>query len=102
MAGSPAEKPSRRLRFSGQASGKDGLGRESEPKASGSRVGKKTLHLLHLAALALLLYFFALAARAFGVQVAFAIFLPLGILVELKFWWTLFTPAREDRRRPNG
>ncbi len=58
----------------------------------------KALHLLHLAALALLLYFFALTARYFGATVAFAIFLPLGALVELRFWWTLFTPDR--RRRP--
>ena len=59
----------------------------------------KGLHLLHLAALALLFYFFALTARYFGATVAFAIFLPLGILVELRFWWTLFTPDRSRRPR---
>ncbi len=58
----------------------------------------KTRHLLHLAALALLLYLFALTAQAFGARVAFAVFLPLGVLVELRFWWTLFTPGRQDRR----
>ncbi len=57
----------------------------------------RTRHLLHLAALAVLLYLFALTAEALGATPAFAIFLPLGILVELKFWWTLFTP---DRRPP--
>ncbi len=55
-------------------------------------------HLLHLAALALMLYFFALTAQAFGARVAFAIFLPLGVLVELRFWWTLFFPERKDPR----
>ncbi len=59
----------------------------------------KTLHLLHLAALALLLYSFALTARYFGAAAAFAIFLPLGILVELRFWWILFTPDRGRRPR---
>ena len=62
-----------------------------------ARAGK-ALHLLHLAALALLLYCFALTARTFGATVAFAIFLPLGILVELRFWWTLFTPGRSCPR----
>ncbi len=57
----------------------------------------KTRHLLHLAALALLFYLFAMAARVLGVTVAVAIFLPLGILVELRFWWTLFTPDRSER-----
>ncbi len=61
----------------------------------------KGRHLLHLAALMLLLYFFALTARAFGATVAFAIFLPLGILVEIRFWWTLFTPSREEREPRN-
>ena len=50
-------------------------------------MSNKGRHLLHLAALMLLLYFFALPARAFGATVAFAIFLPLGILVEIRFWW---------------
>ncbi len=59
----------------------------------------KTRHLLHLAALALLLYLFAMAARVLGVMVAVAIFLPLGILVELRFWWTLFTPDRTRSER---
>jgi multidrug transporter EmrE-like cation transporter len=59
----------------------------------------KALHLLHLAALALLLYFFALSARYFGATVAFAIFLPLGILVEVRFWWMLFTSDRNRRSR---
>ncbi len=61
----------------------------------------KTLHLLHLAALALLLYVFALTARSFGATVAFAIFLPLGILAEFRFWWTLFTPDRSRRESPD-
>ncbi len=60
----------------------------------------KGRHLLHLAALMLLLYFFALTARTLGATVAFAIFLPLGILVEIRFWWTLFTPSREKREPP--
>ena len=64
-------------------------------------MSSKTLHLLHLAALALLLYLFAFTAKAFGVQVAFAVFLPLGVLVEVKFWWTLFTPDRSRRERPD-
>ncbi len=51
----------------------------------------RTRHLLHLAAVALLLYLFALTARFLGVTVAFAIFLPLAIVVELRFWLTLFT-----------
>lgn len=61
----------------------------------------KTRHLLHLAALALLLYLFALTARALGVIVAFAIFLPLGMIVEIRFWWTLFSPNRDGRRPEN-
>ncbi len=61
----------------------------------------KTRHLLHLAALALLLYLFAMTAKVFGVTVAFAIFLPLGMLAELRFWWTLFTPDRSQRERPD-
>ncbi len=63
-------------------------------------MGAKTRHLLHLAALALLLYLFAMAARVLGIMVAFAIFLPLGVLVECKFWWTLFVPDRQ-RKRPD-
>ena len=59
-------------------------------------MSSKGRHLLHLAALMLLLYLFALTARALGAMVAFAIFLPLGMLVELRFWWTLFTPDRRD------
>ncbi len=61
----------------------------------------KTQHLLHLGALMLLLYFFALTARALGAMVAFAIFLPLGILVEIRFWWALFTPDRGQRVKPD-
>ncbi len=61
----------------------------------------KTRHLLHLAALALLFYLFAMSAKVLGVIVAFAIFLPLGILFELRFWWTLFTPDRSQRERPD-
>ncbi len=59
----------------------------------------KARHLLHLAALALLLYLFAMTARVLGVTVAFAIFLPLGMIVELRFWWTLFTPDRTRSER---
>ena len=62
-------------------------------------MSSKGRHLLHLAALMLLLYFFAMTARALGATVAFAIFLPLGVLVELRFWWTLFTPDRNRRER---
>ena len=61
----------------------------------------KTRHLLHLAALALLFYLFALTARILGAAVAFAIFLPLGVLVEVKFWWTLFKP-NSDQSRPDN
>ncbi len=49
----------------------------------------------------LLLYFFALTARALGAMVAFAIVLPLGILVEIRFWWTLFTPEGDQRVEPD-
>ncbi len=62
----------------------------------------RTRHLLHLAGLALLLYLFAMTARILGAMVAFAIFLPLGILFELRFWWTLFTPGRDRRDEPGG
>lgn len=62
----------------------------------------KARHLLHLAALMLLFYFFALTAKAMGAMVAVAIFLPLGVLVEVRFWWTLFTPSRKDRERGDG
>lgn len=54
-------------------------------------------HLLHLAVLALLLYGFAMTARVLGAMAAFAIFLPLAVVVELRFWWTLFTPSRRRR-----
>ncbi len=84
-----------------RSSGTDGLGQEAEPKARVRWGGTKGRHLLHLAALMLLLCFFALTAMALGATVAFAIFLPLGILVELKFWWTLFTPDRNRRQGPN-
>ena len=59
-------------------------------------MSSKGRHLLHLAVLMLLLYLFALTAKALGAIVAFAIFLPLAILVELRFWWTLFTPGRRN------
>lgn len=56
----------------------------------------KTQHLVHLAGLALLLYFFAITAKILGIMVAVAIFLPLGAIVELRFWWKLFTPDRSQ------
>ncbi len=59
-----------------------------------------TRHLVHLAGLALLFYLFALTARVLGVMVAVAIFLPLGMLFELRFWWTLFTTWRGRRPAP--
>ncbi len=61
----------------------------------------KTRHLLHLAAWMLLFYLFALTASILGATVAFAVFLPLGILFELRFWWTLFTPDHSRRQRPD-
>lgn len=60
-------------------------------------MSRKRQHLLHLAGLTLLLYFFALTANVLGAKVACLIFLPLGLLVELRFWWTLFTPDRGQR-----
>ncbi|MEM7349791.1 MAG: hypothetical protein AAF657_03225 [Acidobacteriota bacterium] len=53
----------------------------------------RTQHLLHLAGLALLFYFFALTARSFGVSVAVWVFLPLAVLFECRFWWKLFKPG---------
>lgn len=61
-----------------------------------------TRHLIHLAGLALLFYLFALTARILGVMPAVAIFLPLGALFELRFWWSLFTTARDRRRVPTA
>ncbi len=59
-----------------------------------------TRHLVHLAGLALLFYLFAVTARILGIMPAVAIFLPLGALFELRFWWTLFTTWRDRRRAP--
>lgn len=62
-----------------------------------------TRHLLHLAGLAVLFYGFAFAARALGVMIAFAIFLPLGLLFECRFWWRLFRPgAKLDTQSPDS
>ncbi len=54
----------------------------------------KTKILLHLAALALLFYFFALTARFAGATLAAALFLPLAVVFECKFWWELFSRHR--------
>ena len=43
-------------------------------------MSRKALHLLHLAAIALFLYVLALAARAGGAALAFAVLLPAGAI----------------------
>ena len=53
-------------------------------------MSRKALHLLHLAAIALFLYVLALAARAGGAALAFAVLLPAGAVAELLFWIRLF------------
>lgn len=61
----------------------------------------RTKHLLHLAALAFLFYLFALTARFAGATIAVAIFLPLGVVFECKFWWELFSRSRAADPMPD-
>ncbi len=53
-------------------------------------MSRKTLHLLHLAAIAAFLYYLALSADSEGAALAFAVLLPAGMIAELLFWIRLF------------